>query len=552
MIPPSYTRAIVIPAVSDNSVVDSNRDDFEPEPDCDVAGLSRIDEESDDDFPVVYEQVDFRKISLNNILGMTRQQMELALLSKDRTGKQFFDDIDNVLSSDDKCDDLHTAKQVIVDFIKFQSDSIRAVVFEYRARRFDLSGLDLSGMNFEGLNFREANFSNSNLSGANFSGATLTFAKFNDSKLNNAKFKKADLVWGEFERADLTGADFSGADLCQANMSGANLNFANLNAESVLWTKFCRVNFKNVNFEGLNFQGAIFDGANMENASFKGTNLEQASFVGTNLKRANFSGIDLSRIRMSKAILIGAIFVGANFEYADLSGADLRNVDFRGHELYGARFMGANLDHANFRGMNLSQVNFNEADLSDADLSGANLASTVFGKANFSRANLRLANLRGTNFIGAILFGADLRGAWCLWAKFSIRCGVDPNLFVLADRENYSFRVKSLRETSVQAGDHEGLKDFVDPFLSGRPALKPAIRASAIQSRPIRPIVVLQAAAVQKAVVVDVTKKPYSVMAVTSQSLPVTPRSFWGWISSVTVTLGQFFRAVHRRLWGLS
>ena len=504
----------------ENSPVASDAEHCCGDTDSGTEELNVLDDESSDEWPIGYEQVDSRFESAADLLKMTDDQMNLALLSDNELSEKFFDDIDNVLTCDVRSDLVHAAKQLIANFAKSQSDEVRARIFRFSAGSFDLSGLDLTGMNFEGIDLRRANFSNANLSGANFSNSNLDSANFIDANLTNAIFKESDLLWAKFKRANLTGADFGGADLYQVDMSNAILNGAKMNAASVLWAKFLGADFTNVNFRGLNLRGAIFDNAKLANANFTGANLYDASFIAADLRGANFSGVDLGRVKFRNAILLGAIFTGASFFGADLSGADLRFANFIGINLYRAKFTAANLSHANFRGMNLWDVDLRDADLSDADLSGTNLANAEFGNANFCRTNLRLANLHCVDFIGSTLYGADMRGANFLWTQFGVECGVDSRLFVVASRNNLSFNVRSMCDTTGCPGYHSGLNIFNDPFNPNQRAPKQSPKFQVAQFKP-------------------------------TQTQPPQRQSFWGWISSAVVSFfGRYLRSVCLRIWG--
>jgi len=532
-------------SVEDDFPVSSEIDETENDACSDTEEINQDDADSDDDYGGEHRYIDYLKIALTNFQGMTSDKMKLALAGSDEIVEAFFDDIRCLLTSDESSDEVRNAKQTIVNFAKTQSADFRFRIFNADNDMICLSGFDLSGMNFAGINLRAANFSKSILNGANFSGTDLSGANCDDADFRNVIFNGTNMEYGHFEKANFFGAklnsssvyfaNFCGADLRNGDFTGLDLRetrFANANLENVsfkdanlygVW--FTRANLKMACFNGANLNGAWFAEANLENVSFKGANLDGARFARANLKKADFSGIVLQHVYLGKAILIGAIFDGANFEGANLSGADLRDVNFSGLKLHGKNFSGpnfsgANLCGANFKGLNLFGVNLRDADLRDADLSGANLTDVIFGTANLGRANLRLANLHRTKFIGSTLYGADLRGANILWTEFSVRCGLDSRLFVVAERTDHEFLAKSWRDTSVKPRNHQGLNIFEDPFI-------PA----------------------QKSLVVDMTKKPHHVIPVAQQKPPAPPRSFWSWISNIPNSVAQFFRSAFRRLW---
>ncbi len=479
-----------------SSEIDETENDAESDSDCDYAVETRY--------------IDPLKNALNVFHGMTGEKMTWALAGNDEMVETFFDDIRCLLTSRENSDVVRNAKQLIIDYAKTQSADFRFRIFNAGNGLICVPWLDLSGMNFEGINLRGANFSNSNLSEANFSGIDLRGANFNDANLNNAVFNGANLAWSHFERANLFGAK--------------------LNVLSVDGAKFCKADLRNINLTGSNLQGAIFTKANMENTIFKGANLNDTSFAGANLKKADFSGVNLRRVNLSRTTLIGAVFTGTNFDGANLSGADLRSINFNGLALHGANFSHTNLCHANFKGMNLSGVILEDADLSYADLSGTNLENMIFGKANFNRANLRLANLNCANFGSSALYGADLRGANVPLVIFSTRCGVDSNLFVVAERNNDAFMVSSWRNASVKTRNHNGLNVFEDPYLPVQSRSARSNQARAVTFNPVRSI----------------------ILPVAQRQLPAPPPSFWSWITCISMNIGQFFRSVFRRLWGAS
>ncbi|AXT20819.1 hypothetical protein D7030_11350 [Flavobacteriaceae bacterium AU392] len=145
-------------------------------------------------------------------------------------------------------------------------------------------------------------------------------------------------------------------------------------------------------------------------------------------KRANLSFHDLSknnfpkRVKLEKAILVGADFKGIDLIKADLSMSKLKGSNFTRANLEGVDFKGADLTNSNLSFSNLTNAIFRDAfikstilknavfknaflpklDLEDLDLNGTNL----------SNANLSKVNLTGANLIGADLTNADIREAY--------------------------------------------------------------------------------------------------------------------------------------------
>lgn len=113
------------------------------------------------------------------------------------------------------------------------------------------TGPDLSGRNLSGANLRERDFSGRNLSGADLSGADLSDAFLHQVNLQGAKLTGAKLFRANLLQADLRGADLSGANLISADLSGANLTGANLTGARI--TVSGRLMVK--------LTGAILDGA---------------------------------------------------------------------------------------------------------------------------------------------------------------------------------------------------------------------------------------------------------------------------------------------------
>ena len=478
---------------------------------------SDIDDDGDYLPPVIY-RADVERLAITAILGLTEEEMGLALNADEETRDNFVANIRDVLVADGGGEEVTLAKQQVIQFIFSQPVAFKSEIFGAATWSFKLVGLDLRGVDFSGFEFLGADFSNSDLCGANFSGTELTDAIFNGSNLSGALFNESVLCRGEFVGANLSGANFGGADLFAAEMRNANLQGAKLNVKSMSGAKFEGADLRGADFAGGNLQQAEFSGANLENACFKGIQLTNVNFIGANLRNADFSGVDLMYLNFSKANLIGAKFIGDSMRSANFSGADLRDVSFVGQNFFATDFSRANLSGANFSGMNLSGLRLDGAILSDVDFSDANVENMIFGRANLNRANFNGANVKS--------------------ARFSLDSNVDKSLFELYERIDNSFRLSNVRVLPQKSGAQANQR-----FTTGKPTLQGSPEKSHAAAAVI-------AASAPKIAYVPMPQKIHGTSTLQSQKMPLTPTTFWSWISGITFRLSSFFRSVPGRIWG--
>jgi curved DNA-binding protein CbpA len=110
---------------------------------------------------------------------------------------------------------------------------------------------------------------------------------------------------------DLRGADLSGANLKEKDLAGRNLQGANL-SNADLTDGFLH----KVILEGANLYKANLFRANLLQANLKNANLQEANLIGADFSGANLSGADLTgaKIRVGDRVMVkmtGAILSGA-------------------------------------------------------------------------------------------------------------------------------------------------------------------------------------------------------------------------------------------------
>jgi Pentapeptide repeats (8 copies) len=128
-------------------------------------------------------------------------------------------------------------------------------------------------------------------------------------------------------------------------------------------------------------------------------------------RRPSRPDLELDRLRLSDAVLRGALIRRTDFRCAGLRHADLRHAHMEGAILEGARLRGARLEYADLQGANLRW-----ASLAEAHLEGASLTDAVLDHAKLLKAMVSLeTSVENASFKDAHLAG--LRGELHLTGK---------------------------------------------------------------------------------------------------------------------------------------
>lgn len=226
--------------------------------------------------------------------------------------------------------------------------------------------------------------------------------------------------------------------------------------------------------------------------------------------------------------------VGLDLRGVDFSGIGLRGADFSNSDLTGANFSGAGLINAKFNDANLSYARFSDsllwrgkfigANLSHADFTDAELSGVVMRNANLHCARLKVKCMPGAKFDGANLSGADFGGGDFRMADFS-GATID------------SLYNGSAPRILPQAPSPQTSQQFAAARLAPQSAVKNSPR---LGPETIR----IDAGSPAKSLRVPMPQKSREAVAILSQNLPVTPKSFWSWISTITFRLGSFIRSI--------
>ncbi len=112
---------------------------------------------------------------------------------------------------------------------------------------------------------------------------------------------------------DLSGTNLSGADLKEKDFSGRNLSDANLSHANLSDAFLHKVNLQGANLYKANLFRANLLQANLSNACLREANLIGADLSGADLRGADLTGAkigfnDKIMVKLTGAILVGAIF----------------------------------------------------------------------------------------------------------------------------------------------------------------------------------------------------------------------------------------------------
>ena len=308
-----------------------------------------------------------QKFSVTRILELGTEEMADIMSGCEETRLKMLVDMRFALYSKDEGDSALRARQMIIDCIKGQPESIKSALFCQES--VNLSGLDLSGMHFVGMNLHYANFNGANLRHANFEGTDLYAARFDGADATHANFSNVNLQWVRFSETDLSctrfrqvnfrGVEFHRTILQQADFMEENLSSTKFYQCDLRWANLTRANISNAHFHSIDFRGAkIIDG-----------NLDYASFCDVDFRAATFNGSHLRNVQFFWPNLRGVDFRKTDIGCLDLSGFDLSGSNLGGVCLAQSRLYGTNLFKANLSGTGLSKLYPNGAVWKESDLS---------------------------------------------------------------------------------------------------------------------------------------------------------------------------------------